>query len=159
MLNRVQTRHGRFFQGSGVHATAISLAATNKHCLSSQKRDEGAMARAREPRKRGRRKSLSNAMFDKMIDEALVDAYGESEQMTAFYTMLEDNILVPFQTEMLGVDVTVERIDMTDDEQIVAVCRRGKARQRIPILELPLPNPPPLGAEWIEAFRRWARGS
>jgi hypothetical protein len=107
----------------------------------------------------GRRKSLSNAMFDKMIDEALVDAYGESDQMTAFYTMLEDNILVPFQTEMLGVDVTVERIDMTDDEQIVAVCRRGKARQRIPILELPLPNPPPLGAEWIEAFRRWARGS
>jgi hypothetical protein len=107
----------------------------------------------------GRRESLSNAMLDKMIEEALVDAYGESEQMIAFYTMLEDNILVPFQTEMLGIDVTVERIDMTDDEQIVAVCRRGKALQRIPILELPLPNPPPLGAEWIEAFRRWARGS
>jgi hypothetical protein len=117
------------------------------------------MARAWEPRKRGRRDSLSNAMLDMMIEETLVDAYGESEQMTAFHTMLEDNILVPFHTEILGVDVTVERIEMTDDEQIVAVCRRGKARQRIPILELPLPNPPPLGAEWIEAFRRWARGS
>jgi len=117
------------------------------------------MARTGEPRKRGRREPLSNVILDKMIEETLVDAYGESEQRIAFYTMLEDNLMVPFQTELLGVDVTVERIDMTDDEQIVAVCRRGKARQRIPILELPLPNPPPFGAEWIEAFRRWARGS
>ena len=64
----------------------------------------------------------------------------------------------PFKTEMLGVEVTVERVDMTDDEQIVAVCARGKSRQRVPILDLPLPTPPPEGADWIAAFRRWARG-
>lgn len=93
-----------------------------------------------------------------MIDEALVDAYGESEQMVGFYTMLEDNLVVPFETEILGVEVTVERVDMTDDEQIVAVCTRGKSRQRVSILDLPLPDPPPAGAEWIDAFRRWARG-
>ena len=57
-----------------------------------------------------------------------------------------------------GVDVTVERVDMTDDEQIVAVCSRGRARQRVPILDLPLPSPPPKGADWIKAYRRWARG-
>lgn len=93
-----------------------------------------------------------------MIEEALVDAYGESEQKTGFYTMLEDNLATPFQTEILGVETTVERIDLTDDEQIVTVCARGKSRQRIPILDLPLRDPPPEGAEWIEAFRRWARG-
>ena len=93
-----------------------------------------------------------------MIEEAIVDAYGESEQTVGFYTMLEDNLAVPFRTEILGVEVTVERVDMTDDEQIVAVCKRSKSRQRVPILELPLPDPPPAGAEWIDAFRRWARG-
>jgi hypothetical protein len=72
--------------------------------------------------------------------------------------MLEDNLVVPFETEILGIRVTVDRIDMTDDEQIVAVCARGKSRQRVPILELPLPDPPPKGAEWIAAYRRWARG-
>jgi len=61
-------------------------------------------------------------------------------------------------TEVLGVEVTVQRLDMTDDEQIVAVCSRGKSRQSVPILDLPLSDPPPEGAEWIEAFRRWARG-
>jgi len=59
---------------------------------------------------------------------------------------------------VLGKEVTVERIDMSDDEQIVAVCSRGKSRQSIPILDLLLPDPPPEGADWIEAFRRWARG-
>lgn len=93
-----------------------------------------------------------------MIEEAIVDAYGDSEQTVGFYTMLEDNLALPFQTEILGVEVTVARIDMTDDEQIVAVCTRGKSRQRVPILELPLPHPRPKGAEWIDAYRRWARG-
>jgi len=110
------------------------------------------------PKRKAHGKPPSNARLDRMIDEALVDAYGESEQMVGFYTMLEDNIVVPFDTEILDVEVTVVRVDMTDDEQIVAVCARGKSRQCIPILDLPLPDPPPAGAEWIDAFRRWARG-
>ena len=42
--------------------------------------------------------------------------------------------------------------------EMVAICRRGRDRQALPILDLPLPTPPPSGAEWIEAYRRWARG-
>ncbi|MBM4131671.1 hypothetical protein FJ250_11700, partial [bacterium] len=54
-----------------------------------------------------------------MIADAIVDAYGESEQIVGFYTMLEDNLATPFRTRVLGVEVTVERLDLTDDEQIV----------------------------------------
>jgi len=50
------------------------------------------------------------------------------------------------------------RIDITQDEQIVAICRRGRSRQAIPILDLPLSDPRPGGAEWIEAYRQWAGG-
>ena len=76
-----------------------------------------------------------------------------------FYTMLEERLALPFETVVLGVSVIVERIEMTDDEQIVAVCRRGRSRQRVPILEVPLPKRLPEGAEWIEAYRRWARAT
>ncbi|HSB78491.1 MAG TPA: hypothetical protein VLM91_06870 [Candidatus Methylomirabilis sp.] len=92
------------------------------------------------------------------MEEALVDACGDEERRTAFYTMLEEHLAMPFKTEVLGVEVTVQHVDLTDDEQIVAVCTSGKLRQAIPILALPLPDPPPGGAEWIEAYRRWARG-
>lgn len=97
------------------------------------------------------------AKLDQLIEEATVDCYNESEQVTGFYTMLEDNLELPFEAQVLGVPVTVQRIDLTDAEKIVAICIRGRARQAIPILDLPLPTPPPRGAEWIEAYRRWAR--
>jgi hypothetical protein len=105
-----------------------------------------------------RSKTVPCNKLDQMIEEAIVDAYGDSEQTVGLYTMLEDNLALPFQTEIFGVEVTVDRIDMTDDEQIVAVCIRGKSCQRVSILELPLPHPPPKGAEWIDAYRRWTRG-
>lgn len=115
-------------------------------------------ANMKTPMSKTRRASPSNAELDEMIEEAIVDAYGESEQTAGFFTMLEENLATPFTTEMLGVEVAVERIDMTDDERIVAVCARGRSRQRISILDLPLPSPPPEGAAWIPALRRWARG-
>ena len=99
----------------------------------------------------------SASRLDALVEEATVDAYDESEQKAGFFTMLENHLAVPFSTEVLGMTVTVETIDMTDDEEIVAVCVRGKSRQLIRILELPLPEPPPQGAEWIDAYRRWAR--
>ena len=94
-----------------------------------------------------------------MIEEATVDCYNESEEVTGWFTMVEDNLVVPFETVVLGVAITVERVDVTETDQIVAICSHGRQRQSIPILDLPLPTPPPEGAEWIEAYRRWVRGS
>ena len=102
---------------------------------------------------------LSKARLDELLEEALVDAYGESEQATGFYTMLENDLRLPFETQILGVTASVESIDITEDDQLVAVCRAGKKRQRISLAELPLPSPPPEGAEWIVAYRYWRTGA
>ena len=104
------------------------------------------------------RPRLSRARLDSMVEEAIVDAYGESEQAVGLFTMIEENLEMPFETMLLGVSVTVERVDLNDREDIVAVCKRGKDRQAVPILDLPLPSPWPAGWEWIEAYRHWARG-
>ena len=58
-----------------------------------------------------------------------------------------------------ALDVVVEKVDMTRDGQIVAICRRDKTQQRIGILDLPLPMPAPDGAEWIAAYRHGAEDS
>ena len=67
----------------------------------------------------------------------------------------EENLAVPFETKVLGVPITVERVDLDGSEQIVAICRRGRERQSLPIIDLLLPTPLPDGAEWIEAYRHW----
>lgn len=101
---------------------------------------------------------LIKAELDRLVEEATVDCYNESEQVIGLYTMMEDNLQFPFETEVLGVPVTVMRIEITEDDQIVAVCKRGRLRQKLPILELPLPAPRPAGSERIDAYRHWARG-
>ena len=101
---------------------------------------------------------LSDAKLKRLIEEATVDAYNESEQRVGFLTMIDENLEMPFATQILGIEVSVERIDMSAAEEIVAICRRGRTRQAIPILELSLPRPAPRGAEWIEGYRCWMRG-
>jgi hypothetical protein len=84
-------------------------------------------------------------------------AYDDEEQRTGFFTMLEEHLAAPFEAEIPGLRITVREIELTDDGQIVAICSRGRLRQRISILDLPLPRRVPAGAEWIEAYRAWAR--
>jgi hypothetical protein len=98
----------------------------------------------------------SEAELDDLIAQATVDCYNEDEELTGFATMIGDNLAVPFRTTVLGLTVTVRKINHADSG-IVAICTRGKYRQAIPILDLPLPDPPPQGTEWIAAYRRWAR--
>jgi hypothetical protein len=105
------------------------------------------------------RPSMSKRRLAALIEEATVDCHDESEAVTGFLTMIEEHLAAPFATVVLGVDVTVTGVELTEREEIVAVCTRGKHRQRIPICEVPLPSPPPLGAEWIEAYRHWAGGA
>ena len=120
----------------------------------------GNMPKALKKKQGGSGKSAdrhSTAHLDRLIEEATVDCYNESEEVTGIFTMLEENLAVPFVTTMLGVEVTVERVDMNSTDEIVAVCRRGRERQRVPVIDLPLPEPKPKGAKWIDAYRRWAR--
>jgi hypothetical protein len=38
---------------------------------------------------------LSQADLDGLVEEAIVDAYGEDEQLAGFYTMIEENLVLP----------------------------------------------------------------
>ena len=107
------------------------------------------------PRGTARVGPWSNAQLDKFIERATVDAFNEYEQRIGFFSMIEGSLGLPFETQVLGVDVIVEELDQTPAGEIVAICRHGRSCQRIPILDLRLPNPLPTGTKWIEAYRRW----
>lgn len=101
--------------------------------------------------------TLSKRELDALVEEATVDAYDEDEQLSGFLTVIGDELALPFDTAVLGVEVSVVEVEQVVGTGIVAVCRQGKVTQRIGILDLPLPSPPPDGSQWIEAFRHWAR--
>jgi Calcium binding len=102
--------------------------------------------------------SLGKAKLEALIEKAIVDAYDEDEQKVGLLTMMQEHLSLPFSVSILGVEAIVEKVDMTRDGRIVAICRRDGVKQRIEILDLPLPKPAPAGAEWIAAYSHWRRG-
>lgn len=80
---------------------------------------------------------ISTSRLERLIGEAVVDCYNQSEAVTGFVTMIEGNLGTPFVTTVLGLEVVVDGVELTREESIVALCRRGRFRQAIPILQLP----------------------
>ena len=99
--------------------------------------------------------SKGTAALEAMIEEATVDTDGHEDERAGLFAMIEEHLAVPFTTTVLGVEATVQKIDLTADS-IVAVCARGRHRQRVGLLDLPLPTPMPDGAAWVDAYRHWA---
>src|SRR5437868_978611 len=114
--------------------------------------------KGKKTKARGGRGVIGAARLAEMIEEATVDAYDECEQATGWFTMFENYLELPFESDVLGVRVTIEQIEQRDDNRIVAICKRGKEIQAIDIVDLPLPSPTSPGAQWIEAYRRWRDG-
>jgi uncharacterized Zn finger protein len=120
-------------------------------------RSPGPTRRTPAPAGRKPEHGPSRALLEKLIETATLDCSNESEECTGLFEMIHEHLDIPFMTTVLGVAVSVTAIDVTADDQIVAVCRRGRDLLRISVLELPMPDPRPRGAEWIDAYRHWAR--
>lgn len=90
-----------------------------------------------------------------MVEDATIDCHDEEEQLTGFANMFEEYLDVPFKTELLAITVTVIGVTHTS-HGLVADCIRGRHTQAVHLLDLPVPEPPPKGAEWIAAYRYWA---
>jgi hypothetical protein len=110
--------------------------------------------------KQGKKRSTrpSEARLDAMVREAVVDCYDEEEQTMGLLDMLQENLILPFETRVLGMPVEVVSVEIVDRDRIIAMCKRGGVRQAISLEDLPLPTPAPEGAEWIEAYRYWSCG-
>lgn len=102
------------------------------------------------------RPKVTESELEALIEEAVVDAYDDEERRMGFFNALEENLEVPFETVVLGVPVEVTEITLNDAQEMVAVCSHGKHTQHIPLVDLPLPSPPPEGFAWIEAYRLFA---
>jgi hypothetical protein len=117
--------------------------------------------KASRSRARLKRRSTSRARPREMIEEATVDAYGESEQIGGFYTTIVDHLAVPFDTTLLGIPVRVNRglpplgwpRLNTDPRSASVAAVRSVARAGEPI---PIPRPWPRGV-WIEVYCPWVR--
>ncbi len=101
-----------------------------------------------------------NPRIQELIEEAIVDAYGDEEQETGFLTMLQDNVATPFKALVVGEAVEVIGFDLGEETGgIVVVCLRKGKKYRVSVTSLEWKGKSPEGAECIEAYKTWLRGN
>jgi len=49
-------------------------------------------------------------MLEEMFEAATIHRYIESEQVTGWFTIINENLAVPFETNVFGAPVTVEHV-------------------------------------------------
>ena len=95
--------------------------------------------------------------LDRLIDEIIVDASGDDEQLWAFRQAFEDNIAVPAEAFVVGEPVTVITIDYDGNERrgLTARCRREEGvEQVIATCDLIFPEGS-VAARYLAAYRKW----
>jgi hypothetical protein len=98
--------------------------------------------------------------IDELIEEIIVDAYGDYEQLWSFHQAFEDHCRFPFRGSVVGVEVEISAVDFDGDKRrgLVAVLQRAGERHTVSLLDVAPAGPLPLETrQLLDAYRRWSR--
>lgn len=101
---------------------------------------------------------MSDAI-DELIEEVIVDAYGDYEQLSSFCQAFEDGARFPFRGRVIGVEVDVTAVDFDGDERrgLLAECRRAGESYTVSLLDVTPVGPLSLETRrLLDAYRRWS---
>jgi len=94
---------------------------------------------------------------EELVDEIVVDAYGDDEQLWAFRQAFEDEVGLPAEARAVGEQVTVLAIDYDGNERrgLTAKCRReDRSEYLIAACDLAFPEGS-TAARYVAAYRTW----
>ncbi|MGH9179963.1 MAG: calcium-binding protein [Acidimicrobiales bacterium] len=96
--------------------------------------------------------------IDAVVEEIVVDAYGEDEQLWAFHQFFEGEATFPFPAEVVGSPVEVVGVDYEGDERrgLVARCRRNGQGYTVALIDVAPGRLTERTAALIAAYRRWS---
>ncbi len=106
---------------------------------------------------RNPKKDKKLAALDELIEEILVDAYGDDEQLWAFRQALEDDMTLPADGFVIGEPVLVIAVDYDGNEKrgLTALCRRESGTEHVIALSDVVFPRASEEARYIAAYRRW----
>jgi len=92
-----------------------------------------------------------------LLDEILIDAYGDDEQLWAIRQAFEDNVKVPVDVFVTGEPVELVAIDYDGNTRrgLTAKCRRQDAREHVVAASEVVFADGSAGAMHVAAYRKW----
>ena len=107
--------------------------------------------------KRNRRADTDLTALDALIEEVIVDAYGEGEQLWAFRQAFEDDVALPVDGFVIGEPVSVAAIDFDGNERrgLTANCHRADGAEHVIAACDVVFSEGSNGALYMAAYRKW----
>ncbi|MAQ14213.1 MAG: cytoplasmic protein [Sandaracinus sp.] len=93
---------------------------------------------------------------DEILEDLLVDAYGESEQLCALCEGISEALELPIEAQVVGVPVSLRALDYEDARRrLVVRCRRSDGSEhQVDFADVALPADAP-GAPYLAAYCAW----
>lgn len=107
---------------------------------------------------RGYRAGVDDEVDD-MIEQIVVDAYGDDEQLWSFRQWFEDYATLPFAATVVGAEVEVVEVDYDGDARrgLIARVARDGEEHRVTLLDVMAGRSVPRDtARLLAAYRRWS---
>jgi hypothetical protein len=98
---------------------------------------------------------------DELLEQILVDAYGEDEQLWAFRQVIEDDVPLPLEGTVIGETVRVTRVDYHGNPQrgLLATCDKPDGRTyQVALADVQFPDDSP-ASQYLRAYRQWLGAS
>jgi hypothetical protein len=102
----------------------------------------------------------SKTELEQLLEEAMVDAYGDEEQFASIVVTLDDNLPFPFDAKMIGETVEVIGIDEQRSDLgrgVIAIIRKNGKEYRVALSELEAPANFK-GLQWLEMYEYFIEG-
>jgi hypothetical protein len=101
---------------------------------------------------------MAMASVREEIEEILVDAYGEDEQMTAWEVAFTDGVEVPFGASLLGVPVQVQGFRVNNANALQCLVVREQRQRWVGIEDLDEEGLPQDFRHVMRLYRAWLKG-
>ncbi len=106
-------------------------------------------------RRHGRNKDLD--VLDEIIEEIIVDAYGDNEKLSAFRQAFADNVKLPADGFVIGEPISVIEVGYDGNERrgLTARCRREDGSEHVVAVSEVVFHAASTGARHIATYRKW----
>lgn len=94
--------------------------------------------------------------YEKIIEDATIDCYGEYEQISGWACLLNDNIHIPCNCAIGKEKAVLEKIDTDDNGNVViGIIKMNKSKMRVLIQDVILENQKAM--DYVSAYDYWCK--
>jgi hypothetical protein len=107
--------------------------------------------------RRKRQNDKDTTDLDDLVEEIIIDAYGDDEQLSAFCQVIEDEVPLPADGFVIGEPMSVIKIDYDGNERrgLTARCRREHGLEHVVAASEVVFPKGSTGARYLAAYRKW----